>query len=273
MATVGSRGTLRVGPRPGNAGSPPPFPVGTASRKRLSPWIWVAIATGFLFVCVVGLVGLQKLNEIEEARQLRAKYLAIFINQPDLLATFDAREGLTEIHGQYSRLGSKRFIALPVPTADQEPGSPGPTTRAVVIFDIGPTVTVVFHEFKAFAITQKSALDSKSTLEDPFLGAMGMLDDRNVTVVEIGPTRIGDYDVQVIEISDGKSAPIRAYICPALKDAIVRLEIPFEHTKDKTSSQYELSKVMLEFDKSLFQVPASYSDVSYAYRKKYLATR
>ncbi len=252
---------------PGNAGFPPPYPVGAAPRKRVSPWVWVAIATGFLVACVAGLVGLQKLKEIEKARQLRTRYLTIFRNQPDLLATLDGREGLTEIHGHYSRFGPKRLIGLPVPTGGQKPGSDGPTTQALIIFDTGPTVTVVFHELKAYAVTQKSAIDAKDNLEDPFLAVAGFLADKNVTVVEIGMMSVGDYDAQLIEISDGKSDPIRAFICPSLENAIVKLEIPFEHSKNKVSSRYELSRVTLSIDEELFRIPRGFEDVSHLYKK------
>lgn len=192
---------------------------------------------------------------------MRDKYRTVFKEQPDLVAEISGDEGHVSIRGRYSRQGSKRMIEIPLPRSAVMGTSASGTTKAAVLFDDGPNVTVVFHEFKVCAAMTKDSLGKEVDFTDPFVRVQNVIQHPSATVEEVGPSTVGDYEVQLVLLNNGKPEPIRVYYAPQFKNAILQVDIPASFTDVGKSGSYILSNVSLSPDASLVTVPTHYTMV------------
>ncbi len=254
-------GTVYSGPARGTGGFAGTYSIEPPS-SRISLLKWLSIGVASIVVVVIGTSSLLSLRGSFESRAMREKYRTIFREQPDLVAEVSGYEG-HDIRGRYSRQGPKRMIEIPLPRSAIMGTSASGTTNAVVLFDDGPNVTVVFHEFKVFTVMTKDSLRKETKVADvtdPFAIVQKVIQSPGATVEEVGPSTVGDYEVQLVLLNDGRPEPIRVYYSPQFRNAILQLEVPASFT-DFGTGRYILSDVSLSPDASLVAVPTHYAMV------------
>lgn len=287
VSQSGAGGTVFTGPDHGSESFAESFQARAETPKPLlSRRMRIFLVIGVLASTAFSFAVFYRVSENEKALFVREKYAALFRTQPNLTAKLFSRKFGQDFSCTYSRLGQRRLFDFMMERAKRPGASVAKPSRFTILFDAGQDMTVILHDRKAYrkrprAVPESStefdslskylkqegfAEDSiaagmlRGAVNDPFMSVAYLLESSSVTVTEEGPFQIGDYETILVLINDGKPEPIRAFYCPELGNAVVRLEVPAAFLATKSSIEYELSKIVLEVDPLLHEIPQQYSE-------------
>ena len=78
------------------------------------------------------------------------------------------------------------------------------------------------------------------------------------------PATVGEYEVVRYRLTDpdGKRTPGFVSVAPALRNAIVEVDVGSDWTSFKGKLKYTMRNIVLESDSDLFRVPSTYTKVN-----------
>ncbi len=241
----------------------PPASMTVQPRKRISAGLVTAIA--FLILVVAGFGVLIKMMSDSGTGRLstgaaREKYVPILENQPDFSASLSGTENGGSVSGKCASLGDDFLMEANAPKSWFLGVSASGTTPVVAILHKDDKITVISHEFWFYMPTTKSQLGIQG-LNDPFSEVAVIAAAKTTTITEAGTEQVGDFETNVLLLSQPGAEPVQVNIAPALGNLIVKLDIPASANKAKTAIHYTLSNVSLTVDPEMFRVPTSYKKV------------